>query len=727
MASAGQYALTISIAGKVASSFKNATKQAQGDLNSFSSAAKSALKGVAVAGAAVTAAAVAAGKALYDLGSEFDSAYDTIRIGTGATGEALTELEDSMKSVYSSVPADMTDCATAISDYNTRLGVTGDTLETLSGQALQVSSMLGDDLSTVIESSSTAFQNWNIATEDMSDAMDYVFKVSQSTGVGFSELMGNLQSYGAQLQECGYSFEGAATLLGQVEKAGYDSSTVLTALKTAAKSAASDGFDNINEGIESYIDQIKNASSETEAYNIAVDVFGSKAAATMVNAINSGTLSLEDLQAELEASSESISGAAEDTYDFAEKWQLFKNKMSVALEPMAMTLFDSLSDAMDELMPAIEAIFPVITSAIDGILPAIQELIPLVVDFAGQLATDILPLLSEIISAILPSLTSLIRNILPIIMQLVSTLLPPIISLVEQLLPPLMTIIDAILPVIQALINAIAPILTALMTALQPILNVVIQLVTPLASIIEKLAPIITLIGNLVSTLITALSPAISAIADLLGSVLGAAFEALSPIIDGVTAIFGGLIDFISNIFAGNWSAAWDSIVGVFGNIFGTIVNIAKMPINAVINAINWVIEKINSISVTIPDWVPLIGGTTLGFNIPTIPTLEEGGIATSATLAEIGEGSEPEAVLPLSRLAELLDKFGGIGGGGGEGDDYSSYDQRETITFAPVFNFYGDTTKEQATEAGRVSFEEFKRLYQRMRQEERRKSFATV
>lgn len=716
-----EYELALKIAGKVDASFKNATKSANGDLSGLASAAKSAFKGIAVAGAAVTAAAVAAGKALYDLGAEFDSAYDTIRIGTGATGEALEELEQNMKNVYSSVPAEMGDAAQAIADYNTRLGVTGDTLETLSTQALQVSSMLGDDLGSVIESSSTAFQNWGIQTEGMADAMDFVFKVSQSTGVGFSELMGNLQTYGAQLQAVGYDFEQSAVLLGQVEKAGYDASTVFTALKTAANNAAKDGFENINEGVQSYIDQIKNAGSETEAYNIAVKAFGSKAASTMISAINSGTLSLEELQAQLEQSSETIGTAAADTYSFAEKWQMFSNRMKVALEPMAMTLFDALSDAMDDLMPAVEAIFPVITGAIDAMLPALEELIPVVVEFAGQLASDILPLLSDIIASVLPSITSLIRSLLPVIMQLVTTILPPIIKLIDQLLPPLMQIIDAILPVVSSLISALSPVITALFNALTPVLNVVTQLITPIAEIITKLSPIITLIGTLVTTLIEALSPAISFIADLIGSVLNVAFAAIGPVIDSVTAVFGGLIDFISNIFAGNWSAAWDSIVSVFGSIFGGIVNIAKVPINAVIGAINWVIEKINSVSFDIPDWVPLLGGSHFGLNIPTIPLLASGGIATAATLAMVGEGAEPEAILPLSKLAEMLD-------GGGGGDTYNSdndYDQSDSVVFAPVFNFYGQTSPEEAEEAGRISFAEFKRLYQQMKAEERRKNFA--
>lgn len=208
----------------------------------------------------------------------------------------------------------------------------------------------------------------------------------------------------------------------------------------------------------------------------------------------------------------------------------------------------------------------------------------------------------------------------------------------------------------------------------------------------------------------------------LLSAYLSGWWESVSTAWENVKAIFANIIDFVQNVFAGNWSAAWDNIVAIFGNVFGMIVNLAKAPINGVISAINWVLEKINSISVTIPDWVPGVGGKTLGFNIPTIPALAAGGIATAPTLAQIGEGGEPEAVLPLSKLAALLDEWtkpkptpgGGTGGGG------------ETVVFSPVFNFYGGTpSREEAEEAGRISFAEFKKLYRQMKAEEKRKQFS--
>ena len=92
------------------------------------------------------------------------------------------------------------------------------------------------------------------------------------------------------------------------------------------------------------------------------------------------------------------------------------------------------------------------------------------------------------------------------------------------------------------------------------------------------------------------------------------------------------------------------------GNVFQTAMAAAKKPINALIGMFNVVIEKINEYAnVTIPSWVPGVGGESLGFQLNPIPALASGGVATRSTIAQIGEGSEPEAVLPLSRLNAML------------------------------------------------------------------------
>ncbi len=78
----------------------------------------------------------------------------------------------------------------------------------------------------------------------------------------------------------------------------------------------------------------------------------------------------------------------------------------------------------------------------------------------------------------------------------------------------------------------------------------------------------------------------------MLGAYLQGWWESIQAAVDNVKAIFQNIIDFISNVFSGNWSAAWQNIVNIFGNLFGMIVNLAKAPINGVISAINWVISR---------------------------------------------------------------------------------------------------------------------------------------
>lgn len=162
-----------------------------------------------------------------------------------------------------------------------------------------------------------------------------------------------------------------------------------------------------------------------------------------------------------------------------------------------------------------------------------------------------------------------------------------------------------------------------------------------------------------------------------IASVVKANFAIVADIAKNVWGVFSNLIGFVKNVFTGQWSAAWENVKGIFSNAFQALEGIAKAPINGVINLVNGAIGAINGISVDIPEWVPKFGGQTFGVNLPKIPQLAEGGIATSSTLATIGEGGEPEAVIPLSKLSSMLGSGVGMGGG-------------ITVNFAPVINVSG-------------------------------------
>lgn len=135
-----------------------------------------------------------------------------------------------------------------------------------------------------------------------------------------------------------------------------------------------------------------------------------------------------------------------------------------------------------------------------------------------------------------------------------------------------------------------------------------------------------------------------------------------------VLETFAGVIDFFSNVFAGEWGAAFDSLIEIAqgiidffiempgkllalaGDIVGAVIDIGaqigKGLVNAVISAWNRIDP---SISLSVPSWIPGIGGKSwsTGDIVPDLPLLASGGIVNSPTLAMIGEAG-PEAVVPL-------------------------------------------------------------------------------
>ncbi|MFR8257641.1 MAG: phage tail tape measure protein [Oscillospiraceae bacterium] len=540
----------VNLAGSIDPSLGKAIESAQKKISGLN--VKALAVGAAVGGIAVATgkAVVEAGKYLKDLGSQFDEAADAIRIGTGATGDALDGLLDDFDEVYKSVPTTMEDASKAIADYNTRLGLTGPQLQEISKQALQVSDMLGDDLGGVIEESSQAFQQWNIDAENMGGAMDYIFKVSQSTGMGFTDLMSNMQKFGPQLQEMGYSFETVSALMGQLDKAGVNVEEVLGAMKKSVGALAKEGI-SASDGLAMYYEQIKNAGTAAEAASIASEIFGTKAGSTMAAAIRDGTLAVGDLTESLLENGETIAGAAEDTYDFAERLQIMKQGLEVALKPMANTVFDGLNKFMPVLQKLMEQIVPVISDAVEAAAPfveeflmgaanALEDVLPLI----SQLAADLLPILTQLMSTLLPPLLSLVQTLLPPLMQIVGAILPPIASLLSTILPMITQIVSAVLPVLVQIISALLPVITPLLeVALQIVNDVIMPLLPPLMQIVQALLPPLVSLLNLVMPILSPLLALLQPIASVLGTI--------ADVIAKIVSFGSGVISKIAGLFGG--------------------------------------------------------------------------------------------------------------------------------------------------------------------------------
>lgn len=521
----------------------------------------------AVIGTAVGAAAVGAGKALYDLGATFDDVKDTIRVGTGATGEALDGLYDSARTVATTIPTSFEDAGTKIADINTRMGLTGKTLETVASQYLEAGRILGTEVD--VNATSAAFTAFGIEGDKVSGALDTLFQVSQATGVGMNELANGVQANAGAMQELGFSFDQSVALFGSLDKAGIDANATMGAMKKGMLNLAQPGedtavaFKRVTGELQGYID----AGDTGAALDIAGKVFGTKGAAQMVQALQTGIITMDDLTAATGATSDTILQVGEETQDAAEKWEILKNKGLNALEPLASGVFDLVGNALGGLLDWINTVdFSGLTGAVSAIAPVLADAAGLFGDLIGQ----ILPVVSAIQDALIP----VIEAMLPVFQAAFDTI---------------GGVVSGALDIISGVVAAISGLFSgdwaAVWEGAQQIVSGAIDAVTSIvsglwdavSSLFQSGAALITGIwtaawDGLTSAVSGAVSGVISFVSALPGQIVSALgnlgsllFDAgrniLQGLIDGVASMVGGVIDSV----VGAVSSVVDSVLGFLG------------------------------------------------------------------------------------------------------------------------------------------------------------------
>lgn len=563
-----------------------------------------ALGGAALA-AGIVGGAAAAGTALYGIGQTFDDVTDTIRVGTGATGDALDGLVDVAKNVGTQVPASFDAISSTVADLNTRLGLSGDTLETVASQYLEAGRILGQEVD--IQGTTAAFSAFGVEGEAVSDAMDHLFRVSQATGVGMNELAASAQRSAPAVQALGFSFEETVALVGSLDKAGLNSQQVMAGMSRALVNLAKDGeepaaaFQRVVGEIEGFIA----AGDTAAAVDLAAQIFGTRGATQFIGAIESGTLALSDLVGAANLTGDTILGVGRETMDAAESWQVFKNQALVALEPVGSAVFglagqfmsaltgsgimdqvaeffSGIGDALNSIDFAgffegidIGAVFQVL-SPLGTIVRALAPVFPPLADAIMQVRQAI----GDALMAVLPSLTP----IFGIIADTVSTLAPIFAQLAGILGGVLAQAITALTPVLTQVVGVLAdtlamvlPIIAQLFASLVPIIGQVLNAITPLISpilgIVEAFLPLIPLVAQLISTLLPPLVALFTAILEPVLAVVGVLVDALTPVLGVVAGALGEVIGWVANLltafmglFDGSVSLS-DMLSGVWSGI----------------------------------------------------------------------------------------------------------------------------------------------------------------
>lgn len=656
----------------------------------------------------ITAPIAAAGTAAYAAWMSVDEAYDNIAVGTGATGDALSKLQESFDNVFAKAPFDAMDISNSLADLNTRFGFTGKVLEDASEKFLRFASVNKTDVSNAVALVSRAMGDAGIPAEEYTSVLDALTTASQASGISIDALTGNITKYGAPMRALGYTTEESIAIFASWEKAGVNTEIAFSGMKKAISNFSAEGKDAKVE-FKKTLEEIAKCPDIASATTKAIEVFGTKAGPDLADAIKGGRFEFEEMLKLVESSSGQLDASFEATMDPADKAKVALNNLTLAgaalgdvIQSALGPVFESLADILKDFTEWFKNLNPEIRQTIvivGGIIAAVGPLLVLIGALAGPISTALglfakfkLALFGTaeqagMMGTMVSGLTGPILAVIGII-ALVTAALIDLYNNNEEFRKNVNDMISNLIEILQTLWNSfLYPILTAVKDVLldiwnnailpvwETVKNCIADIIAKLSGLIEVLTPVINFIIQLLSAL---LIPAFLLLANTIGAVVseaisffGALLSNVSQVIGGIIQVISGIIQFITGVFTGNWKQAWNGIVSIFKGIFDGIVGIAKAPINGVISlvngvisAVNGMIKGLNKISFDIPDWVPGIGASHFGLDLKTIDKvayLAKGGNLLSGT-AIVGEAG-PEILQQMGNKTRVtpLSESGGI------------------------------------------------------------------
>ena len=288
----------------------------------------------------VTGPIVAIGAAAGVAWKEVDSAFDNLIKKTGATGEELQSMNKIVENLATTIPTSFETASDAVGEVNTRFGLTGETLEKVSGQFIKFADLNGTDVSGSIDTVQKVMSAFNIEAKDAGLVLDTLNQVGQQTGISMDTLDSALVTNGSALRELDMSFADAAILMGNLEKSGVDMSTVMTGLSKAQQKAAKSGT--------SMSDQLTKAFSSSAD---AVEVFGAKAGPKLYEAIQTGSLSIDMFTGSataLDAAMGNVDSTFEATLDPIDEATTTLNELKLVGSDLAAIVLDTLGPSIKD-------------------------------------------------------------------------------------------------------------------------------------------------------------------------------------------------------------------------------------------------------------------------------------------------------------------------------------------------------------------------------------------
>ena len=231
---------------------------------------------------------------------------------------------------------------------------------------------------------------------------------------------------------------------------------------------------------------------------------------------------------------------------------------------------------------------------------------------------------------------------------------------VTAVLKPLIEGFKLIWPVLEPIVSYIGQIVITALEGLKKAFETLAQVFTDKGTVIQG---IFANIGVIIQKVWSVVGPVLEAMRQGFSDAFAWISRSVGDTVGYILDAFYGVTQFLSGAFTGDWQRAWNGIGNTLKNCVNGIIGFLNGMLSAVTGALNSVIRAINTLQFTVPDWVPGIGGETMGFRLaavktPQIPYLAQGAVlpANKPFLAVVGDqrhGTNVEA--PLATIQEAV------------------------------------------------------------------------
>ena len=523
---------------------------------------------------------------------EVDAGMDIIVTKTGITGEQ--ELA-SLKSIYDQLSTDLPvdsfeKVGSAIGELNTQFGYTDDELKEASRTMIQFSEINGADITTSTINAKRAMEAYNLEASQLTPTLDQVTFVAQATGQSVDLLFQKATEGAPQIKELGLSFSEGATLIGQLEKAGVDSSATLTAMTKATANYAKEGK-TLSQGLGETIEKIKNAESSTAAFTAAAAVFGNKGAAKMIDAIKRGAFSLDGLSETAEKANGTVANTFEATLDPIDRQQQAMNAMKLAMAEFGGAISAAIAPILEVLIPIIQQFIVVL----GGVVAMLGILLPavLAIQFAfTATGAAMLPIVGTV-----AAVAAGIALAIAVFMNFGS-----IIEWLDGIFPGLKDTVDSVWTSIQSVIDVVVNEVSSL---IQSVFGTVIAWWEENQSRFQQASENVwNTISNVIQTVMNFLAPFMEGTWNVMLTVITTIWQVIQTNIEVSIKAILGIIQAILQILTGDWQGAWETIKNVLSTVLDGMASNVKTIFDGILTVISAVWENIKSITSSVWDGI---------------------------------------------------------------------------------------------------------------------------